>query len=121
MTEIQTRDDIKTMIDAFYHKAVNDDVIGFFFTEVIQLDFEIHMPKMYDFWETTLFHKAVYKGNPMSVHQDLHQKSPLEKVHYDRWQTLFLETVDELFEGEKAELAKQRAQSIAMMMQIKIK
>jgi hemoglobin len=33
---------------------------------------------------------------------------------------LFTATVDELFEGEKAELAKQRAISISTVMRIKI-
>lgn len=120
MKTLTDRSDIQTLVDAFYQKVLNDDLIGYFFTEVIQLDFEKHMPKMYDFWETTLFHKAIYKGNPMQVHKDLNGKSPLKKEHFDRWVQLFLETIDELFEGEKAELAKQRAQSIALMMQIKI-
>ena len=37
-----------------------------------------------------------------------------------RWLQLFTSTVDELFEGEKAELAKQRAMSIATVMQLKL-
>lgn len=121
MRPLESREDIKALIDAFYQKALKDELIGFFFTEVAPLDFEKHMPKMYDFWETTLFHKALYKGNPMQVHQELHDKSPLNKEHFERWIQLFVETVDEHFKGENAELAKQRAQSISLMMQIKIK
>ena len=75
---------------------------------------------MYDFWETTLFHKAIYKGNPMKVHLDLNIKIPLNKRHFDQWLWMFNETVDELFYGEKADLAKTRALSIATVMQIKI-
>jgi len=40
--------------------------------------------------------------------------------HFQKWLLLFTETVDQLFEGEKAELAKQRATSIATVMQIKM-
>ncbi len=75
---------------------------------------------MYDFWETTLFHTAAYKGNPMQVHKALNEKLALQKEHFDVWLSLFKKTVDELFVGTIAELAKQRAQSIAMVMQLKI-
>jgi hemoglobin len=56
----------------------------------------------------------------MVAHEQLHQKSPLSAEHFDRWLQLFLSTVNELFEGEKAELIKQRALSIATMMRIKV-
>ena len=79
-----------------------------------------HMPKMYDFWETTLFHKAVYKGNPMQIHTEVNKKFSMKKEHFHRWLELFNTTVDELFSGENAELAKTRALSIATVMQIKI-
>ncbi|MGL1886474.1 MAG: group III truncated hemoglobin [Reichenbachiella sp.] len=120
MKQLENREDIILLVDTFYKKATTDHVIGHFFTEVIQLDFEKHMPKMYDFWETTLFHVGAYKGNPMQVHHDLSAKSPLKKEHFDQWLKMWLETIDELFEGPKAESAKQRATSIATMMQIKV-
>ena len=111
---------IKLLVDSFYKKAVSDPKIGHFFTEVVQLDFEKHMPTMYDFWETTLFHQASYKGNPMQVHKALNNKSSMQKAHFDQWLKLWVETVDELFEGPNAEVAKQRATSIATMMHIKV-
>ena len=61
-----------------------------------------------------------YRGNPMEVHRLLNQREPLKKEHFERWKKLFLETIGEHFEGEKAELARQRAVSIATMIQIKI-
>lgn len=118
--DIRNRGDIQLLIDSFYKKAIADDIIGFFFTDVVVLNWEKHMPLMYDFWETTLFHEATYKGNPIKVHLDLHHKSSLSKVHFDQWINLFKTTVDEHFNGSKAELAKQRAISIATVMQIKI-
>lgn len=44
----------------------------------------------------------------------------MSKVHFDQWVKLFTKTVNELFEGDNAELIKQRATSIATVMQIKI-
>ncbi|MEO1053929.1 MAG: group III truncated hemoglobin [Bacteroidota bacterium] len=118
--DIETRSDIEFMVDSFYRKVQNDTVIGYFFNEVVELDWQKHIPTMYDFWETTLLNNIKYKGNPMKVHLSLHQKSQLEPHHFDKWLKLFRETVDEHFAGSKAELAKTRALSIATVMQIKI-
>jgi len=107
-------------VDSFYKRVLQDEVIGFMFTDIAKINMTKHMPKMYDFWETTLFHKAIYKGNPMTVHLHLNTKEALKKQHFDRWLLLFNETVNKLFVGNKAELAKTRALSIATIMQVKI-
>lgn len=121
LADITSREDIKLLIGSFYQKAMADEVIGFFFTQVVQLDMEKHMPTMYDFWETTLLHNPIYKDNPMKVHLALNGKHPMEDAHFDRWLMLFSETVDEHFSGPTAEMAKTRALSIATLMRIKIK
>ncbi len=118
--DILDRKDIQFLIDSFYKKVIKDDTIGHFFNEVVVLDWEKHIPLMYDFWETSLFHKAIYKGNPIKTHIDLHFKSKLSKGHFDQWLNLFKATIDENFSGPTAELAKQRAISIATIIQIKI-
>lgn len=118
--DICTRADIELLVDQFYKKVINDEVIGFFFTQVVKLDWDHHIPTMYDFWESNLLGNPTYKGNPMAIHKHLNEKHNLSKVHFDRWLELFHDTVDELFTGEKAELAKSRATSIATLIQIKI-
>jgi hemoglobin len=118
--DISNRDDIKTLVDHFYTKVRRDETIGYLFNDVAKVNWEHHLPRMYDFWENIIFQTGTFTGNPMVAHAQLHQKSPLTPAHFERWLQLFLETVNELFEGEKAELAKQRAQSIATMMQIKV-
>jgi hemoglobin len=112
--------DIKLLIDSFYDKVRADEVIGYLFNEVARVNWEEHLPVMYSFWEQVLFSMGDYKGNPMTAHQQLHQKSSLKQAHFNRWVGLFKTTVDDLFRGEKAELAKQRAESIATVMYIKI-
>lgn len=118
--DISNRADIQQLVDTFYNKVRSDEVIGYLFNEVAQVNWAHHLPRMYDFWENIIFQTGSFKGNPMPVHVQLHEKSPLTKEHFARWQQLFLATVDELFVGEKAELAKQRAISIATMMQLKV-
>jgi hemoglobin len=118
--DISNRADIQQLVDTFYTKVRSDEVIGYLFNDVAQINWELHLPRMYDFWENIIFQTGSFKGNPMVAHVQLHEKSPLTKEHFARWQQLFLATVNELFEGEKTELAKQRALSIATMMQLKV-
>lgn len=118
--DITNKDDIKLLVDTFYDKVKSDELIAGFFTTVVQVNWEKHLPVMYAFWENVLFHQGGYAGNPMVQHQQLHQKSPMSAAHFSRWLQLFGETVDALFAGEQAEIMKQRATSIATVMQIKI-
>lgn len=117
--DIESRDDIERLMRAFYAKAIPDTLIGHYFSSVIQMDLEQHLPVIVDFWETVLFGVAKYKSNAIAVHQHLHQLSAFEEKHFERWVQLFQSTVDELFTGDKAELAKQRALSIATVMKLK--
>jgi hemoglobin len=118
--DIENNDDIALLVNTFYEKVKKDETIRHFFTEVVKVDWEKHLPVMYRFWENIIFHTGSYTGNPMEVHMQLHSKCPMHLEHFDRWMELFNTTVDELFEGEKAFQAKQRALSIATVMKIKI-
>ena len=120
MNDITNREDIELLLEAFYRKAVTDPLIGYFFTEVVPLNMQTHIPLITNFWETVLFGKATYKGNVMQMHQHIHQLSPFKEVHFKRWVELFKDTVDEMYTGEKAEMAKQRGESVATLMRIKI-
>lgn len=115
--EIESRTDIELLVNRFYDKVKGNPVIGPMFTHV---NWETHLPLMYNFWENAIFYSGGYNGNPLKSHQQLHQSNPLSKEHFDTWLHIFTSTVDELYTGEKAELAKQRAISIATVMQIKI-
>ncbi len=116
--DIVNREDIELLVNAFYEKVRADDLIGYIFNDIARVNWEQHLPVMYRFWENILFYTGSYQGNPMTVHQHLHRVVPLEKTHFDRWYQLFSATVDEHFEGPNAVLAKQRALSIATVMQI---
>lgn len=118
--DIETITDIKVLIDHFYERVVTDPMIGYIFTDSFKVNWEKHLPVMYSFWENTIFYTGNYTGNPMMIHQRIHELVHLTQEQFDRWVTLFCASVDELFEGEKAGLAKQRAESIATVMKIKI-
>jgi hemoglobin len=119
-TDITSRADIEFLIQRFYEKVTADEVIGFIFTKAVPMDWEHHIPVMVDFWETILLENMVYKKNAMEVHYAVNKKVPLQNEHFDRWILLFNGTVDEMYTGVKASLAKTRAISIAAVMQFKM-
>ena len=112
--DIISEADIKTLIDSFYLKVREDDVLGYIFNDIAHVNWEHHLPKMYAFWGFLLLGSDTYRGNPMEPHQRLHQKIKLNKDHFNRWVKLFTETVDEHFMGINAEEAKNKAKLIAM-------
>jgi hemoglobin len=118
-TDLANRADIEKLVNAFYEKVKIDPVIGYLFTDVAQVNWALHLPKMYDFWENAVFFSGNYDGNPMKKHKELNDKSKLNKEHFQHWNTLFSETVDSLFEGKKAEEIKQRAINISGVMRYK--
>ncbi len=120
MNDIASRQDIEHLVDAFYQRVMEDQEIGPFFTEVAAVDWERHLPNMYDFWETVIFSVVRYKGNPMMKHILLNQKAPLLPAHFDRWLVLWRSTVNTYFEGENAHHAIQRATQIAELMKFKV-
>jgi hemoglobin len=118
--DIANREDLLILLTQFYNKLLADKSISYLFTDVAKIDLHHHLDILVNFWQSVLFQSDTYRKNAMQPHMILHQKSPLQKHHFETWLRYFNETVDELFEGEKASLAKERALSIATVMQIKI-
>lgn len=118
--DINNRKDIELLVNLFYEKVQKDEKIGYIFTDIAKVNWQLHLPKMYDFWETILFGQKGFKGNPMEVHFKLNKIHPLLQEHFERWKNLFYDTINEHFEGEFAELAKEKAQSIADLMLFKM-
>lgn len=111
--DILQREDIELLVDRFYEKVTSDNLLKPVFSHV---DWAFHLPIMYNFWSSMLLGDQTYKGNPLQKHLNL----PIERKHFERWLELFKETVGENFQGEKAEEAKMRANSIADIFQFKM-
>lgn len=118
--DLSNKTDIELLVNTFYDQVKQDETIGYIFTDVAKVDWDHHLPIMYSFWEMMLFGTGGYKGDPMTKHIQLNMKTPLNQVHFDRWKKIFTDTVDQLFEGEKANEAKQRASHIANLMAHKV-
>lgn len=116
---LQSRADIKQLVEEFYSGLLTDDRIGFIFTDVIELDLEHHVPKIVNFWDSLLFGSQSYQGQVMQVHMALNQKVALKPEFFERWLQRFTGKVNELFEGEKAEELLKRVQQMAVLMEYK--
>ncbi|WP_431962367.1 group III truncated hemoglobin [Actinacidiphila sp. bgisy160] len=115
--DLADRADVEVLVTAFYRRAFADPLIGPVFTEVARMDLDAHMPIMCDFWETVLFAAGRYRRNALAPHLALHRMAPLGAEHFGRWLALWTLTVDGLFRGDKAELAKRQAERIAGSLQ----
>jgi hemoglobin len=111
--DIETREDCERLVRAFYGRALTDPVIGWLFTDVARLDLEAHVPRIASFWETILLGARSYGGGAFAPHAALNARARLRAGHFERWLWLWRQTVDGLFAGERAELAKAHAARVA--------
>jgi hemoglobin len=113
MREIENEADVHELVQTFYQKVMEDELISPFFK---RLNFEEHLPKMEFFWRFVLLDESGYTTSVT----DKHMHMRLTEEHFNRWISLFNQTLDELFIGEKVELAKQRAALIGWTIQSKM-
>lgn len=117
MRDIANLADIQTFVDGFYGKVRNNALLApVFASRIADEAWPAHLQRMYAFWNAILFAERGFNGNPMQKHLQL----PIGAPHFSQWLSLFGQTIDEHFSGPKAEEAKERAASIAQIMQSKI-
>ncbi|GGH01569.1 hypothetical protein GCM10011416_20420 [Polaribacter pacificus] len=118
--DITTREDIKQIISQFYEKLLADEQMYPFFDEIVVSNhLEKHLEIITDFWEDLLLDTRSYSNNVLQKHIDVHQKLPFKKEHFDLWLGYLLATINDSFEGLKADQMIARARSIATVMQVK--
>lgn len=120
LSQLTSRDDIEQLVNTFYDTVRQDDKLSVIFDEIAQVNWETHLPKMYDFWETVLFRSATYKGDLIGAHAELISKADMGRAQFDHWLTLFKDTVENLFTGENADHIKRCAADMADVIHGKI-
>ena len=111
-TELRDRADVDVLVRRFYQAVIPDQVLGPYF-EVMHVDWSVHIPKLVDFWAGRLFGEPGYVGNPAGAHQPVLDRMAFGDAELSRWLELWCETVDELFVGDVADLAKGKAHRAA--------
>ena len=113
LPDIEGRAEIKRLVDRFYEKVRGDGLLGPIFNDIAKVDWNIHLPKLYAFWQTVLFGEGGFKGNPLGVHFKLAAQTLMDWPRFQRWLELFCSTVDEMFFGEHAAHIKNAAADMA--------
>ncbi len=114
MNDILTEQDIEKWMHTFYEKLLSDKITA---PKFESLNLKAHFPHLVNFWAFVLLEKEGYKTNVFEKHIPLN----LEKIHFDTWLKHFINTTNELFKGENAEIAKQRVKLLASTFYHKIK
>lgn len=115
-SDIISRVEIERLVDTFYGNVRKDDLLAPIFEELIQDRWEEHLEKMYRFWQTVVLDEHTYHGAPFPPHA----RMPIDSMHFQRWIGLFEKTLDDLFEGERADKAKWQGRRMAQLFESKI-
>lgn len=113
MPDITDRPDLVRLVDAFYTKVRADTQLGHVFDSVAKVDWDKHLPKLYDFWDSVMFRAGTFRGNLIATHAGLMPLTELGWPLFERWLELFRLTVKELFAGERAEHIVRCAEDMA--------
>lgn len=120
MRDIETKEDIDELVKLFYDKLFEDDLLKEIFEKTVRPHLEKHLDMVSLFWDSILLDIFEYKNNVIEKHISADRLFTFKKREFDRWLLLWKASVDELFKGEKAELAKSRTTSIADLMLYKL-
>ncbi len=101
------------MVRRFYQDVAQDDLLGPVFIDVAEVDWGEHLPKLTAFWNRVLLGIPGFAGNPMRAHLEVHERSPFTPAHFDRWLTLFHDTVGGGWRGPMADRAMALARNVA--------
>lgn len=114
--DLTNRVDVEALLRCFYGQVLVDDILAGAFAEVSAKGLESHLPVMCDFWETVLFRAGLYQGSALQVHRTVHDRHRLSGKHFLRWLEVWIDTVDRMYRGPRADQAKIQATRIARAM-----
>lgn len=114
--KIETREDVQKLVHTFYGKIQKDEILGpIFDLHLSAEDWPPHLVKMTNFWETSLLGARNFMGNPPLAHMKVDENLDyqFEQRNFAIWLRLWIETLDQLFIGEKVESAKEGARRMS--------
>jgi hemoglobin len=106
--DITAVEDVELLVRRFYQAVIPDPLLGPIF-EGFGVDWSVHIPKLVDFWANRLLGRPGFSGNVAGAHVSVFDRCPFGRQEVERWLELWRETLDELFIGPTADLAKTRA------------
>ncbi len=116
MKEVENREDLALIVRTFYNKIKTNEVLGPIFLRAIpEGNWESHLDKITEFWNSALFGSMTYRGNPAITHANLDKSNnhEISQDHFKIWLDNWLLVIDESWTGSKAEEMKMRARKMA--------
>jgi hemoglobin len=111
--DLDTPEEIAEMVRRFYADVAQDELLGPLFNDVARVDWSEHLPKLAAFWCRALLGLSGYSGNPFQAHAHIHAQRPFTAAHFERWLSLFHETLDLGWVGPNADRASALADNVA--------
>lgn len=111
--DLDSPEEITEMVRRFYADVAQDELLGPLFNDVAQVDWSEHLPKLTAFWCRALLGQAGYVGNPFHAHAHIHSQRPFTAAHFERWLSLFHETLELGWIGPHADRAAELARNVA--------
>lgn len=111
--DLQNRNDVSKLVRTFYGRIRKDVYLAPIFEKHIN-NWDEHLEHLTDFWENSLFMKGTYHGNPLKVHEKVDAKEgyTINEQHFGIWLNHWIQTIDDLFSGERASILKLRARKM---------
>ena len=110
-----TEKQLEQLVDRFYAKVREDEVLGPIFNGAIS-DWPEHLEKLTAFWSSVMLTSGRYKGNPMAAH--IKHQSRIEPAMFARWLELWRETAGEALSKPAAAAVIVKAERIAESLQL---
>jgi hemoglobin len=112
-SDLDSPEQIAKMVRRFYSDVTQDDLLGPMFNDVAKVDWSEHIPKLAEFWCRALLGRPGYTGNPYRAHALVHAREPFTAAHFERWLSLFRETLELDWTGPLTARALDLAENVA--------
>jgi hemoglobin len=106
-------EDIENFVHEFYGRVQRDPLIGPVFDAYIA-DWGPHLGRMVAFWRAVLRAERGYTQSPKGPPPVIHWNMPeLEHAHFERWLSLFAETLGDVLQPAQASWLGARSRRMA--------
>ena len=112
-SDLEAESDIAELVRRFYADVAQDELLGPMFNDVARVDWSEHLPKLTAFWCRALLGQPGYEGNPFRAHVLIHNQRPFTTAQFERWLSLFHETLELGWVGPIAQRAAALADNVA--------
>ena len=113
LPDLDDRRQVERFVRRFYGELLEDPVLAPIFLDVADVDLDVHLPHIIDYWCKLLLGDDRYSRHTMNIHRRLNAKRALGAEDFDRWLGYFTRAVDSGWRGPNAERAKRIARAIA--------